>query len=441
MLNKVICLIKNMKSVLLFLLFSIYESRLTESYYQLLPFFTYIPSNRRISSNKPPSVFELTSKRHGDTIITPSYIKLCSNNFSSIESIHSLNIKKFEFQMVLSSEVLYKDEKKGGMLFIWFYTDKYANFNHVPGYGFADKFKGLFISIKSRMMVKSQNRMKTLIKVHQSIEYKQFKEEELNDTIESINGCLADIFNDDAKVKFTFRYDAIGFIDIYYNKIGNGPSFCFSLPIKRDILNKDFKIGISTRSGNYGNFTYKEDFKIYEIIMFNNDKRLKDNYKYNKTYLNEIEKNYYKSYHTVDLVEKYSNKKKPLPIIRDFNTINKATYINDTQFTLFDNYMNNISSIYQTIEMYYKLKGFFESNYSYTDNNRTSYNISISNYEDSLLSRKKRFIYSTNLYTNSIINILSNFQDKIAKCLLIFPIILFLMIISIYYKLNIKLNH
>lgn len=429
-------------NIIFLFLFSFFKCAITGTYYQLLPYFTYIPSIRRSSSNKPPSVFEPTSLRHGDTLITPSYMKLLSRNYSSIESTYTLNIKKFELQILLSSESLYKDKKLGGMMFLWFYTDKYANYKNVPGYGFADKFKGLFISIKSRMMIKSQNRMKTLIKVYQSIDYKPFNESELNDTIENINGCLADIFNDENKVKLTIRYDAIGFIDIYYNKIGNGPSFCFSLPIKRDLLNKEFKFGISARSGNYNNITYKEDYKIYEIKMFNNDIRVKDNYKYNKTSLDDIEKKYYRSYNFVDLIEKYDKRKKLSLELNDYNYINNITFINDNQFNLFNYYLNNISTLYQNIEMYSNLIELFQTNYikNHSTPHNREYNISISNYEDALLSHKKRFIYSTNYYSSSIINFLSDYTDKISKCILIFPIILFLMIITIYYKILFKLK-
>ena len=430
-----------MKILFLFL-FPLFECAITGTYYQLLPYFTYIPSSRRTSSNRPPSVFEPTSKRYGDTIITPSHMKLLSRNYSSIESTYTLNVKKFELQLIVSSESLYKDNKQGGMMFIWFYTDKFANYKNVPGYGFADKFRGLFISIKSRMMIKSQNRLKTLIKVYQSIDYKPFNETKLNDTIENINGCLADIFNDENKVKLTIRYDAIGFIDIYYNKIGNGPTFCFSLPIKRDLLNKEFKFGISARSGIYNNITYKEDFKIYEIKMFNNDIRLKDNHKYNKTSLDLIEKNYYKSYHSVDLIERYDKRKKSTINLSDYNYINNITFINENQFNLFNYYLDNISALYQNIEMYNNLIELFQTNYikNHTTSHNREYNITISNYEEALLSHKKRFIYSTNYYSHSIINFLSDYTDKISKCILIFPIILFLMIITIYYKIIFKLK-
>ena len=75
-------------NIIFLFLFSFFKCAITGTYYQLLPYFTYIPSIRRSSSNKPPSVFEPTSLRHGDTLITPSHMKLLSRNYSN--SIHFL---------------------------------------------------------------------------------------------------------------------------------------------------------------------------------------------------------------------------------------------------------------------------------------------------------------------------------------------------------------
>ena len=176
--------------------------------------------------------------------------------------------------------------------------------------------------------------------------------------------------------------------------------------------------------------------------MFNNDIRLKDNYKYNKTSLDLIEKNYYKSYHSVDLIERYDKKNKPTINLSDYNYINNITFINESQFNLFNYYLNNISALYQNIEMYNNLIELFQTNYikNHSTQYNREYNITISNYEEALLSHKKKFIYSTNYYSNSIINFLSDYTDKISKCILIFPIILFLMIIAIYYKIIFKLK-
>lgn len=406
-------------------------------YFQVLPQLTYIPTNN--TKHLTPSLFQQTAKRKGNIIINPFYIHMLgqsTESFNTIESAKPIKVNQFEININISLTPNFK--KNGNNFCIWFSSKKYANYknNSIPPLGFANKFQGFFISFITKPQ--TTKNFKTLIQIYENPEYGDFEEKSLIKKKDDYNSCFLHIFNEKMQTKLIIRYSAIGYVDVFYSKSGIGLFRCFTYEISRDILNKEFIFGISSKNGIIDGESYQGEIKIHEIKMFNNDEDHKEDGKYTDEFIRSINEKYFKS--SVDLVDKFSK-------LKSFNYTNnfvtnfiKQEKTNHNEFTKLNNnadslgyYMKNITNAFDSIQKLSKIK------INTKIVNLTS-TVPINNYESSLLQNQKLFIFIVNSATRKIMNNIMSFNDVYTNIIIIGQPLLFILIVLIYLRIKTKIG-
>lgn len=405
-------------------------------YFQVLPHLTYIPTNN--TKHLTPSLFQQTAKRRGNIVINPFYIQMFgqpTESFNNIESSKPIKVKQFEININLSLTPNFR--KYGNNFCIWFSSKKYANNknNHVPPLGFANKFQGFLITF----ITKPQNKknFKTLVQIYENPEYDDLEEKSLIKKRDDYNTCLMHIFNEKLQTKLVIKYSAIGYVDVFYSNSGIGLIRCFTYEISRDILNKDFIFGISSKNGIIDGESYQGELKIHEIKMFNNDENNKEDGKYTDDLIRNINEKYFKS--SVDLVDKFSKLKSKNHTNNFVSNLIHQEKKNFTELIKLNNnvkslgcYMKNITNAFESIQKLSKIK----MNIKMV--NLTS-SLHINNYDSSLLQNQKMFIFIVNSSTRKIINNIMSLNDVYTNLIIIGQLLLFILILLIYLRVKSKI--